>query len=116
MSDKNHYTTWEELLEEYFFARNLRAATEWSYAKVVKGFLKFTGADITPSMVTHHEVLRWRRHVLREKQQSAQTWNNKIAHLRALSITMLWKVVYCLRAKTLLTIALYSGTERKSGL
>ena len=35
-------------------------------------------------MVTHHEVLRWRRHVLREKQQSAQTWNNKIAHLRAL--------------------------------
>ncbi|STV15775.1 Uncharacterised protein [Klebsiella pneumoniae subsp. ozaenae] len=20
MSDKNHYTTWEELLEEYFFA------------------------------------------------------------------------------------------------
>lgn len=30
MSDKNHYTTWEELLEEYFFARNLRAATEWS--------------------------------------------------------------------------------------
>ncbi|KJF29649.1 hypothetical protein ACKU4J_002485 [Enterobacter hormaechei] len=37
MSDKNHYTTWEELLEEYFFARNLRAATEWSYAKVVKG-------------------------------------------------------------------------------
>ena len=84
MSDKNHYTTWEELLEEYFFARNLRAATEWSYAKVVKGFLKFTGADITPSMVTHHEVLRWRRYVLREKQQSAQTWNNKIAHLRAL--------------------------------
>ncbi|MFS9669405.1 phage integrase SAM-like domain-containing protein, partial [Klebsiella pneumoniae] len=45
---------------------------------------KFTGADITPSMVTHHEVLRWRRYVLREKQQSAQTWNNKIAHLRAL--------------------------------
>ncbi|SAB93947.1 Uncharacterised protein [Enterobacter hormaechei] len=28
MSDKNHYTTWEELLEEYFFARNLRAATD----------------------------------------------------------------------------------------
>lgn len=115
MSDKNHYTTWEELLEEYFFARNLRAATEWSYAKVVKGFLKFTGADITPSMVTHHEVLRWRRHVLREKQQSAQTRTIKL-HISGPSITMLWKVVYCLRAKTLLTIALYSGTERKSGL
>ena len=84
MSDKNHYTTWEELLEEYFFARNLRAATEWSYTKVVKGFLKFMGAGKTPLMVTHHEVLRWRRYVLREKQQSAQTWNNKIAHLRAL--------------------------------
>ena len=84
MSDKNHHTTWEELLEEYFFARNLRAATEWSYTKVVKGFRKFTGADKTPLMVTHHEVLRWRRYVLREKQQSAQTWNNKIAHLRAL--------------------------------
>ena len=115
MSDKNHYTTWEELLEEYFFARNLRAATEWSYAKVVKGFLKFTGADITPSMVTHHEVLRWRRHVLREKQQSAQTWNNKIAHLRALYNYAMESGLLPV-AKTLLTIALYSGTERKSGL
>lgn len=113
MFDKNHHTTWEELLEEYFFARNLRAATEWSYTKVVKGFRKFTGADKTPLMVTHHEVLRWRRYVLREKQQSAQPGTTKL-HISGPSITMRWKAVYCLRAEILSTIVPYSATERKS--
>lgn len=115
MSDKNHYTTWEELLEEYFFARNLRAATEWSYAKVVKGFLKFTGADIT------HQWLHIMKYsdggdMYSEKSNNRRRPGTIKLHISGPSITMLWKVVYCLRAKTLLTIALYSGTERKSGL
>lgn len=84
MSEKIKGITWDELLEEYFFARNLRPATEWSYQKVVRGFCRFFGDDRTPSMVSHREVLTWRRALLKEKQQSSQTWNNKMAHLRAL--------------------------------
>ncbi|MDE9541271.1 tyrosine-type recombinase/integrase, partial [Xenorhabdus bovienii] len=34
--------------------------------------------------VTHRDVLRWRRHLLLEKKQSSHTWNNKVAHLRAI--------------------------------
>ncbi|HCI9483938.1 TPA: tyrosine-type recombinase/integrase [Raoultella ornithinolytica] len=75
--------TWDELLEEYFFAHRLRPATEWSYNKVVRGFRHYSG-DIQPAQITHRQVLEWRRYLLQEKQQSAQTWNNKIAHLRAL--------------------------------
>lgn len=75
--------TWDELLEEYFFAHQLRPATEWSYNKVVRGFRRYSG-DVLPAQITHRQVLEWRRYLLLEKQQSAQTWNNKIAHLRAL--------------------------------
>ncbi|HBZ6963540.1 site-specific integrase [Salmonella enterica] len=75
--------TWDELLEEYFFAHRLRPATEWSYNKVVRGFRRYSG-DTLPAQITHRQVLEWRRYLLQEKQQSAQTWNNKIAHLRAL--------------------------------
>ncbi len=75
--------TWDELLEEYFFAHRLRPATEWSYNKVVRGFRRYSG-DTLPAHITHRQVLEWRRYLLQEKRQSAQTWNNKIAHLRAL--------------------------------
>lgn len=75
--------TWDELLEEYFFAHRLRPASEWSYNKVVRGFRLYYG-DIQPAQITHRQVLEWRRYLLQDKQQSAQTWNNKIAHLRAL--------------------------------
>ncbi|HFS3877327.1 TPA: site-specific integrase, partial [Escherichia coli] len=54
--------TWEQLLEEYFFSKNLRPDTEWSYCKVVRVFREFIG-DILPGEVT---------------------WNNKVAHLRAI--------------------------------
>jgi len=75
--------TWNELLEEYFFAHRLRPATEWSYNIVVRGFRRYYG-DTLPAQITHRQVLEWRRYLLQEKQQSAQTWNNKIAHLQAL--------------------------------
>lgn len=75
--------TWDELLEEYFFAHRLRPATEWSYNKVVRGFRHYSG-DTLPAHITHRQVLEWRRYLLNEKRQSTQTWNNKIAHLRAL--------------------------------
>ncbi|REF26494.1 site-specific recombinase XerD [Xenorhabdus cabanillasii] len=75
---------WEELLEEYFFSHILRPDTEWSYRKVVRGFIQFMGDTTSPAQVTHREVLRWRRHLLLEKKQSSHTWNNKVAHLRAI--------------------------------
>ncbi|HFO5175407.1 TPA: site-specific integrase, partial [Escherichia coli] len=43
--------TWEQLLEEYFFSKNLRPDTEWSYCKVVRVFREFIG-DILPGEVT----------------------------------------------------------------
>lgn len=75
--------TWYELLEEYFFARNLRPATEESYSKVVRVFTNFC-RNKAAGDITHRDVLMWRRELLREKQRSAQTWNNKVAHMRAL--------------------------------
>lgn len=75
--------TWDELLEEYFFARNLRPATEESYSKVVRVFTKFC-RNKAAGDITHRDVLMWRRELLREKHRSAQTWNNKVAHMRAL--------------------------------
>lgn len=33
--------SFEELIEAYFFSKTLRAATEWSYKKVLKTFLNF---------------------------------------------------------------------------
>lgn len=75
--------TWDELLDEYFFAHNLRPATDESYRKVVRVFCRFCG-DKAAGDITHKDVLMWRREMLREKHRSAQTWNNKVAHMRAL--------------------------------
>ncbi|CDH18959.1 putative phage integrase [Xenorhabdus bovienii str. kraussei Quebec] len=75
---------WEALLDEYFFSHILRPDTEWSYRKVVRGFIRFMGEAASPAQVTHRDVLRWRRHLLLEKKQSSHTWNNKVAHLRAI--------------------------------
>ncbi|MDE9566239.1 site-specific integrase, partial [Xenorhabdus bovienii] len=76
--------SWEGLLEEYFFSHILRPDTEWSYRKVTRGFIRFMGEAASPSQVIHRDVLRWRRHLLVEKKQSSHTWNNKVAHLRAI--------------------------------
>ncbi|WP_038266048.1 phage integrase N-terminal SAM-like domain-containing protein, partial [Xenorhabdus cabanillasii] len=75
---------WDALLDEYFFSRMLRPATEWSYRKVVRVFIRYLGETGSPESVTHRDVLRWRRHLLTEKNQSRYTWNNKVAHLRAI--------------------------------
>ncbi|WP_338861198.1 site-specific integrase [Xenorhabdus griffiniae] len=76
--------SWEALLEEYFFSHILRPDTEWSYRKVARGFIRFMGEAVSPAQITHRDVLRWRRHLLVEKKQSSHTWNNKVAHLRAI--------------------------------
>lgn len=74
---------WDELLDEYFFSKNLRPATEESYRKVVNVLCQFC-RDKAPEEITHKDVLLWRRELLKEKRRSAQTWNNKVAHMRAL--------------------------------
>ncbi|HGE6737069.1 TPA: tyrosine-type recombinase/integrase [Serratia marcescens] len=75
---------WELLLDEYFFTKYLRPATEWSYRKVVLTLYRFMGESVTPAMLTQKDVLLWRRHLLKEKGLSVHTWNNKVAHLRAI--------------------------------
>lgn len=76
--------SWAWLIEEYFFKTPLREASEWSYLKVLRGFRSFVGEEVQPEAVTQRDVLRWRRHVLQEKKSSPHTWNNKVAHMRAL--------------------------------
>ncbi|ELQ9312326.1 site-specific integrase [Serratia marcescens] len=81
---EKRYGEWELLLEEYFFTKFLRPATEWSYRKVVLTLYRFMGENVTPAMLTQKDVLQWRRHLLKEKGLSVHTWNNKVAHLRAI--------------------------------
>ncbi len=75
---------YDHILEDYFFSKYLRPATEWSYQKVLKSFIKFTGPEITPAEVNKELVLFWRRQVLTEMKLSRRTWNNKVAHMRAI--------------------------------
>ncbi|WP_224653822.1 tyrosine-type recombinase/integrase [Pectobacterium versatile] len=82
MSDKS--MTWDEIVDEYFFSHNLRGATEISYRKVVSGFSRFIGEAVFPTQITHRDVLKWRRNLLKERNLSTHTWNNKVAHMRAI--------------------------------
>lgn len=85
MNDQERmHDDWELLLDEYFFTKFLRPATEWSYRKVVLTLYRFMGEGVTPAMLTQKDVLQWRRHLLKEKELSVYTWNNKVAHLRAI--------------------------------
>ncbi len=81
MSEK---TTFDDILNDYFFSKVLRPASEWSYRKVVKTFTEFSEGKILPESICRLDVLKWRRHVLNEQNCSKRTWNNKVAHMRAL--------------------------------
>ncbi|SQA97891.1 Uncharacterised protein [Cedecea neteri] len=43
MKNEKSEAAWAGLMEEYFFKTPLRKASEWSYAKVLKGFRQFVG-------------------------------------------------------------------------
>ncbi|MCZ1250896.1 site-specific integrase, partial [Photorhabdus laumondii subsp. laumondii] len=75
--------TWDNLLDEYFFARILRPDTESSYRKVVNTFKVFAGVSNRPAQVTRQQVLAWRRYVLHQSGLKGVTWNSKIAHMRS---------------------------------
>ncbi len=75
--------TWDNLLDEYFFARILRPDTESSYRKVVNIFQVFAGVDNRPAQVTRQQVLAWRRYVLHQRGLKGVTWNSKITHMQA---------------------------------
>ncbi|WP_261640979.1 tyrosine-type recombinase/integrase [Erwinia mallotivora] len=83
MKDDDAGRAWELLMEEYFFHKHLRTQTELSYMKVVNVFRKFIG-ECDPGNITRRDVLVWRRQILNEKGCSSHTWNNKVAHMRAL--------------------------------
>lgn len=74
----------EDVLTDYFFSKTLRPATEWSYRKVVKSFLGFAGSNILLNDVDKKMVLTWRRSVIADNTLSKRTWNNKVAHMRAI--------------------------------
>lgn len=84
MSQVDTDTSWDLLLDEYFFVKFLRPQTEWSYRKVVNGFRKYYGLDRKLSEITCRDVQEWRRHVINVGESSAVTWNNKVAHIRAI--------------------------------
>lgn len=77
-------TNYDDILQDYFFSKTLRPATEWSYRKVVNSFRRYTGDKVSPGQVNRLTVLNWRRHVLSEQGLSSITWNNKVAHMRAI--------------------------------
>ncbi|MCX9046281.1 tyrosine-type recombinase/integrase [Citrobacter portucalensis] len=70
------------LTEQYFYSKSLRPATEWSYQKVVRSFEGFT--SFNPTRIDHLTVLKWRHTVLNDQNCATRTWNNKVAHMRAL--------------------------------
>jgi integrase len=74
--------TFEQLLDQYFINRVVRPATELSYRKVVRTFQTFSKA--LPGKVDYSLVLEWRRYILVTRKREACTWNNKVAHMRAL--------------------------------
>lgn len=76
------HITFELLLEKYFFSKSLRPTTEWSYQKVVNSFEQYTPK--LPHEISDQIVLEWRRYVLTDLRLEPRTWNNKVAHLRAL--------------------------------
>lgn len=84
MSQVDSDTNWDSLLDEYFFVKFLRPHSEWSYRKVVNGFRKYYGLDRKLAEITRRDVQEWRRHVIYVEGSSAVTWNNKVAHMRAL--------------------------------
>ncbi|QXR31226.1 site-specific integrase [Enterobacter hormaechei] len=84
MSQVDTNTSWEFLLDEYFFVKYLRSQTEWSYRKVVNVFRKYYGMERKPCEITRRDVQQWRRHVINVEGSAAITWNNKVAHMRAL--------------------------------
>ncbi|HAU5602973.1 TPA: site-specific integrase [Citrobacter koseri] len=74
----------EDVLDDYFFSKSLRPATEWSYRKVVRSFISFAGNCISPEQVDKKLVLTWRRKIIQEDGLSRTTWNNKVTHMRAI--------------------------------
>lgn len=76
--------SYEDILQDYFFSKSLRPATEWSYRKVISSFQRYIGAHCSPDQVCRKTVLNWRRHVLNDMGLSSRTWNNKVAHMRAI--------------------------------
>ncbi|HDL7749469.1 TPA: site-specific integrase [Yersinia enterocolitica] len=75
---------YDDILQDYFFSKSLRPATEWSYRKVINSFRRYTGDNLLPGEVSRLIVLNWRRYVLNEQGLSSITWNNKVAHMRAI--------------------------------
>src|SRR5476649_547759 len=74
--------TFSQLLEEYFFARHLRPASQECYIKAVNQFTHYQ--ICLPDEVTFKIVIGWRRYLLNVREVKAVTWNHYMRHMRAL--------------------------------
>lgn len=74
--------TFEELLEEYFFARLLRPATQDCYRTAVEQLTHWR--NVLPAEVTPHMALEWRGYLLNERDIKPVSWNHYMRHLRTL--------------------------------
>ncbi|HBD1844084.1 TPA: site-specific integrase [Salmonella enterica] len=118
MMEKNgsSHMTWDELLDEYFFSHNLRSDTEWSYRKVVSRVNAFFGEHKLPENITHRDILQWRRATLNEQGLSPNTWNNRVAHLRALFNFGIEEGLLCLDKNPLNNSVVQRGIKKKKTL
>lgn len=74
--------TFEQILEEYFFARLLRPDTESCYRTAVNQFTHWR--NVLPAEVTSHMVLEWRHYLLNVRCIKPVSWNHYMRHMRAL--------------------------------
>lgn len=74
--------TFEQLLEEYFFARLLRPDTQSCYCTAVNQYTHWR--NVLPAEVTPHMVLEWRHYLLNVRCIKPVSWNHYMRHMRAL--------------------------------
>ena len=74
--------TFEQLQEEYFFARLLRPETQDCYRTAVNQFIHWR--NVLPAEVTPHMVLEWRSYLLNVRNIKPVSWNHYMRHMRAL--------------------------------
>ncbi|WP_315708185.1 tyrosine-type recombinase/integrase [Brenneria uluponensis] len=107
---------YDDILQDYFFSKVLRPATELSYRKVVNSFRRYTEDNVLPGQVNRLTVLNWRRYILNEQCLSSITWNNKVAHMRAIYNHVLQQQIIPLKDNPFNGVVVRPDIKRKKTL
>lgn len=73
--------TYEQLLQEYLFARHLRPASEDSYSRIFNILIQAIGG-VSPDELERSQILTWRRQRL-ASGLSITSWNSYMRHFKA---------------------------------